>query len=140
LFKGCAGSSFVSVSMTSGSVTRGTTCTGGYFTVAGTSGTFTNNGTGGTIQNNLFNDDSIDTALSATHGSGAWTGDAASISEILTKIRDVHTIETGRWKIDTNTNQLVFYADDDITPVFSFNLYDEDELPTSTDVMERRPA
>jgi len=46
-------------------------------------------------------------------------------------------IEGGRWKIDTATNIMTFYEDDNTTVVAQFNLLGSDGLPASEDVYER---
>ena len=46
-------------------------------------------------------------------------------------------IETGRWKIDAGTNQMIFYAPDGVTPMLTYNLYDIAGNPTIEHVTER---
>lgn len=46
-------------------------------------------------------------------------------------------IQQGRWKIENN--QMIIYDEDNQTPLFKFNLYDENGNPTSTSVFERIP-
>lgn len=48
----------------------------------------------------------------------------------------IKKIEGGRWKIANN--QMYFYAEDNLTPVATFDLYDEVGTPTNDAVMERR--
>ena len=50
----------------------------------------------------------------------------------------VRQVETGHWKIEFN--QMVFYADDGITPLLRFNLYDPSGAPAMDNVSERIPA
>ena len=45
-------------------------------------------------------------------------------------------IEEGNWKIDKNTNQMIFY-DRDGVEMLRFNLYDENGFPSSSNVFER---
>ena len=54
------------------------------------------------------------------------------------KIEKILQMETGRWKITANT--MVFYEDDNLTEVATFDLYDASGNPTMTDVVERRVA
>ena len=72
---------------------------------------------------------------------GVWEADVAvhagvngSFAELLDFVRD---IEGGRWMIDEGTNQMVFYADDNLTEVARFNLLDSGGSPASEDVYER---
>ena len=53
-------------------------------------------------------------------------------------LRFINDIEGGRWKIDTTTNTMNFYADDNVTIVASFDLYDQNGVAASDDVYERR--
>lgn len=46
-------------------------------------------------------------------------------------------IATGRWRI--YNDQLFLYDSDGETPIVTFNLYDSDGNPTSSDYFERRP-
>ncbi len=47
-------------------------------------------------------------------------------------------IETGRWKIENNA--MIFYDEDETTPLFIFNLFDNNGNPTMADVFERKLA
>lgn len=49
----------------------------------------------------------------------------------------VKKVETGRWKIVGN--QMIFYDDDEVTPLLTFDLKDAGGLPSMTDVFERVP-
>jgi hypothetical protein len=50
----------------------------------------------------------------------------------------LYNMESGRWKIDANTNQMIFYKADNITEVARFNLFDSAGAPASENVFERR--
>ena len=49
----------------------------------------------------------------------------------------IRSIEGGRWKIDTSTNKMTFYKDDNTTAVASFDLKDSDGSASTTSVFER---
>ena len=49
----------------------------------------------------------------------------------------IKEIEGGRWKINTSTNQMVFYKSDNSTVVATFNLFDSDGNASYTSVFER---
>lgn len=49
----------------------------------------------------------------------------------------IKKIEGGRWKIDTDTNEMIFYEDDNVTEVARFNLFDKDGVAASKNVAER---
>jgi hypothetical protein len=57
---------------------------------------------------------------------------SGSFAEAIKLISD---IEGGRWKIESN--QMIFYEDDNITEVARFNLYDSGGSPAMEDVFER---
>jgi len=46
--------------------------------------------------------------------------------------------ESGRWKI--TGNQLIFYENDNVTPLRTFNLFDKEGNPTDDDPYERFPV
>jgi len=46
--------------------------------------------------------------------------------------------EQGKWEI--KNNQLIFYDDDEVTPIRTFNLYDKDGNPTSDIPYKRIPV
>jgi len=52
----------------------------------------------------------------------------------ITFLKDM---EGGRWKIDTGTNQMIFYKSDNVTVVATFDLKDSGGAPTSTSPFER---
>lgn len=52
----------------------------------------------------------------------------------------VKDIEGGRWTIDSDTNQMIFYKSDNTTEVARFNLQGSDGNANSTDVFTRRRA
>jgi len=91
------------------------------------------------------------TELSAvqSHGDSNWS--TADISTVETKIDTIDSnvdailidvafikdIEGGRWKIDTNTNQMIFYKDDNTTEVLRVNLFDSSGNAAHNEVYER---
>lgn len=60
---------------------------------------------------------------------------ADSTGEALSSVAQ---IELGRWKIINN--QMIFYAEDGVTPLRVFDLFDSSGNPTMTNVAERVPA
>lgn len=59
----------------------------------------------------------------------------SSSGQILNFLKN---IEGGRWRIDTDTNQMIFYKDDNTTVVATYDLFDSDGTPSSINVFERR--
>lgn len=53
------------------------------------------------------------------------------------QISFIKSIEGGRWKIDTSTNKMVFYKDDNTTKIASFDLKDSDGSASTSSVFER---
>jgi hypothetical protein len=50
----------------------------------------------------------------------------------------VRQVETGRWRIVAN--QMIFFGDDGITPILTFNLKNESGIPAMDEVFERVPV
>lgn len=49
----------------------------------------------------------------------------------------IKEIEGGRWRINTSTNQMIFYKSDNTTIVATYNLFDGDGNASYTSVFER---
>jgi len=47
-------------------------------------------------------------------------------------------IHTGRWQVDENTNQMIFYQDDNTTEIAKYDLFDRDGNSSITELFERR--
>lgn len=47
-------------------------------------------------------------------------------------------IHTGRWLIDENTNQMIFYQDDNTTEIAKYDLFDRNGNSSITELFERR--
>ena len=47
-------------------------------------------------------------------------------------------IHTGRWLVDENTNQMVFYQDDNSTEIARYALFDRNGSSSITELFERR--
>ena len=46
-------------------------------------------------------------------------------------------IHTGRWQIDENTNQMIFYEDDNVTEIARYDLKDRNGSASITEIFER---
>lgn len=70
---------------------------------------------------------------------GVWVADVAThsgtVGSFAEMLEFIANIEGGRWQIVAN--QMLFYAEDNITEVARFNLYDSGGSPAMTDVYER---
>lgn len=53
------------------------------------------------------------------------------------QISFIKSIEGGRWKINTSTNKMIFYKDDNVTQIAEFDLKDSDGSASSSSVFER---
>ena len=47
-------------------------------------------------------------------------------------------IHTGRWLVDENTNQMIFYQDDNVTEIAKYDLFDRNGNSSITELFERR--
>lgn len=54
-----------------------------------------------------------------------------------TDITFIKEIEGGRWKINSTTKQMIFYDEAGTTEVATFQLYNEDHIASTTNVIER---
>ncbi len=61
------------------------------------------------------------------HGSGV---------QLLTDTDLIKQIETGRWRIESN--QMIFYEEDNTTEIMRFDLFDEAGDPANTDIFDRQ--
>ena len=59
-------------------------------------------------------------------------------SDFEANISIIKQIECGRWRIINN--QMIFYKEDEITPLVTFDLKDGDRKPSMTNVFERTPS
>jgi len=122
-----AATSSAEIDLCGGSVMIGASCTAGTITVTGT-GYVYNNALGTVVY-----DETVPTQLSNV------ASDINSLSSNLTLVAaDVTTlkkIESGSWRI--LNNQMIFYDTNGTTPLFTFDLFDENGNPTSTNVFRR---
>jgi hypothetical protein len=63
---------------------------------------------------------------------------AQTIDELYNQVAIIRKISTGRWRI--TGNQMIFYDDDEVTPIYTFNLKDSAGQPSSADIFERDPV
>ena len=52
-------------------------------------------------------------------------------------VETIYTVETGRWKLNRETHQMIFYGEDDVTPLLTFDLKDDKGNPNAECVFER---
>ena len=60
----------------------------------------------------------------------------ASLNDIATKIEAIRKMEYGRWRLINN--QIIYYADDNVTEIARFNVFDINGTATMTNIAERR--
>lgn len=60
------------------------------------------------------------------------------VNAITGTIYDLYDMGYGRWKIDKNANQMIFYRADNTTEVARYNLFDDNGTPTFDGVFERQ--
>jgi len=78
----------------------------------------------------------------ATHFPYGKTGNYSCINylndDIGVIVELIKQYNAGRWRIDTSTNKMYFYKDDNTTVIAVFDLKDASGNPSVTDVFERR--
>lgn len=74
-------------------------------------------------------------------GSIVWSVDGNTnvyaTEEIKMDQKMARFIHTGRWIIDENTSQMVFYEDDNVTEIARYDLKDRDGNASITEIFER---
>lgn len=60
-----------------------------------------------------------------------------TVAAVAVDVSFIKAIEGGRWIIDENVNQMIFYQDDNVTEVARFNLFDVTGSAASESVYER---
>lgn len=71
--------------------------------------------------------------LGSVNNLGTNTYDESNMASAVTFIKE---IEGGRWKLDSTTNQIIFYEEDNTTEIARFNTFNG-VTPAVTDVTER---
>jgi hypothetical protein len=98
------------------------------------------------VENGILNQNQVQVIANNSAGliitgtSGLTPTESAQLSAMSTNVASILKLETGRWKIDTATNQMIFYDDDGVTPLYTFDLKDAGGSPTSSSPFERVPA
>jgi hypothetical protein len=62
----------------------------------------------------------------------------AMVNSITGSVAGLIDVAFGRWKIDKVANQMVFFREDNVTVVATFNLFDDTGAPAFDGVFERR--
>ena len=70
--------------------------------------------------------------VTASNGSVVFASDEVEIDSRLTRHFTV-----GQWEIDKNTNQMIFYQDDNVTEMGRFDLEDAKGKPSTDQVFKR---
>jgi|TARA_R100000030_G_scaffold24613_2_gene17879 hypothetical protein len=75
-------------------------------------------------------------------GSIVWSVDGNTrvyaTEEVKIDQKMARYIHTGRWLVDENTNQMVFYQDDNNTEIARYALFDRNGVSSITELFERR--
>jgi hypothetical protein len=120
------GSDSASLDINSGEIVLDSTVTNGTITIRGV-GHLTDNSVGATVEaHDLLSIHSI--------SEGVWAN--ADGVAVISGIEIINQIETGRWKIESN--QMIFYEEDNVTEIMRFNLFDEAGDPANTDIFDRQ--
>ena len=74
-------------------------------------------------------------------GSIVWSVTSApsvfATEEVKIDQKMARYIHTGRWTVDSSTNQMVFFQDDNTTVIARYNLFDSSGSPSFTEVFDR---
>ncbi len=128
-----SGTDKISIDLNSGQIILDSTVTNGEIVIRGI-GDVIDNSSGATI----ITDDLINPANIADAILDESLSDHKTSGSLGFAISFIKGINGGRWKIDTNTNQMIFYDEDNTTELARFDLYDDSEQASTQDVFERR--
>ena len=71
-------------------------------------------------------------------GSIVWDVETVhAVDEVNTATEYTRQMTEGRWKIDSSTNQMIFYSADNVTEIARFDLKDSDGTAAVANVFER---
>jgi hypothetical protein len=74
-------------------------------------------------------------------GSIVWSVTSApsvfATEEVKIDQKMARYIHTGRWTVDSDANQMVFFQDDNTTVIARYNLFDSTGAPSVTEVFDR---
>jgi hypothetical protein len=77
----------------------------------------------------------------AFSGSVVWSSTTSAnvfaTEEIKSDQRMARLIHTGKWKIDANTKQMIFYQENNSSVIARYNLFDRNGNPSIDEVFER---
>jgi len=75
-------------------------------------------------------------------GSIVWSVDGNTnvyaTEEVKIDQKMARYIHTGRWIVDENTNEMIFYQDDNVTEIARFALFDRNGVSSIDELFERR--
>ena len=75
-------------------------------------------------------------------GSIVWSVDGNTnvfaTEEVKIDQKMARYIHTGRWQVDENTNQMIFFQDDNATEIARYDLFDRNGNSSITELFERR--
>ena len=120
---GNTGSVFYTIYDAAGSVSTARTATGVY-ELGGNTGIYA-------VSVSIAND---------FQGSIFWDVDsttACAVEEISSDMRLTRLMTSGRWQIDSATNQMIFYEENGTTEIMRFNLKDRTGAASFTEVFDR---
>lgn len=60
------------------------------------------------------------------------------VNDMTGTVQSIYDINYGRWKVDKTAKQMIFYADDNVTEVARFGLFDANGVAAFDGVFERR--
>ena len=128
--KNKSGAGAVTITMKGGEVVLESTVTGGTLLIQGT-------GTLRDTSGNIIQSGNFGGATIVNRTSGMTPDLGLLLQQVSVDTAFIREIEGGRWKIDTVTNQMIFFKNDNITEVARFDLKDATGLPSTSSIFER---
>ena len=57
--------------------------------------------------------------------------------DVISIVENTKQMTSGKWRIDSSSNQMIFYGEDNVTEISRFNLFDSSGSPSVSSVFSR---
>jgi hypothetical protein len=64
--------------------------------------------------------------------------ESGAISNVSADVEIIRQMTTGRWHLNAEKSTMTFYREDNETPIFTYELFDENDNPSIESVFQRR--
>lgn len=64
--------------------------------------------------------------------------ESGAILNVSNDVEIIRQMTTGRWHLSAENSTMTFYREDNVTPIFTYELFDENEKPSIESVFQRK--